>query len=130
MASQVFAFQVTIPPGTPQSVPFRQLITIPQRKVDTLEITVPPGPGGVMGFAITMRGISVIPEVAGTYIVTDDQHISWPLTDLPTSGDWEVSGYNTGVWPHTVYLTWLVDLVDQPTSPPLLMQVPMQQLYS
>lgn len=130
MASQVFSFQVTIPPGTPLATPFRQNITLPDRKVDILEITVPPGPGGAMGFAITTRGINVIPTVAGTYIVTDDRHISWPLTDQPTSGDWEVSGYNTGVWPHTVYLDWLVDLVDIPASQPLLTQVTLQQLSS
>lgn len=130
MASQVFSFQVTIPPGTPQSAPFRQNVTLPDRKVDSLEITVPPGPSGAMGFAVTSRGVNIIPVTAGTYIVTDDRHITWPLTDLPTSGDWQVSGYNVGVWPHTVYLEFLVDLVEQPAQQPLLTQVTLQQLSS
>jgi hypothetical protein len=130
MAIQVFAFQVTIPAGTAQASPFRQSTQLPERQVSTLEITVPPGPSGLMGFAITMGGVNVLPVSPGTFIVTDDERISWPLTGLPTSGAWQVSGYNTDVWPHTVYLRWLVDLVTQQPSSPLLSGVTLSGLSS
>lgn len=130
-ASEVYTFQVTIPPGTPQTTPFRQSITIPVRQVDTLEIVVPPGPSGLMGFAITMGGVNVMPLQSGQYIVTDDQKITWPIVGLPTSGAWQLSGYNTDVWPHTVYLWFLVDQVETPGNTPGLMSiVSMQQLSS
>lgn len=111
MAIEVRAFQVTIPAGTPITTPFRQSIKFPVRKVDVLEWRVPPGPSGLMGFAVSMGGVNVLPTVPGTYIVADDEHSEWSLTDLPDSGDWQVSGYNTGVFDHTVYLRWLVDRV-------------------
>ena len=120
MAIQVYAFQVTIPAGTAQATPFRQSTQLPERVVSTLEIVVPPGPSGLMGFAITMGAVNVLPTAPGTFVVTDDERISWPLTGLPTSGAWQVSGYNTDVWPHSVYLRWLVDLVTEQPSGGLL----------
>lgn len=115
MAREVRAFVATIPAGTAQATPVRISVAFPVRKVDSLEIIVPPGPSGLMGFAITMAGVNVIPVVAGTYIVTDDERITWPLDGLPDSGAWQVSGYNTDVFDHSVYLRWLVDIV---TTPP------------
>lgn len=130
MAVQVYAFQVTIPAGTAIASPFRQSTVLPQRQVSTLEIVVPPGPSGLMGFAVTMRGVNVLPVVSGTYVVTDDERITWPLSGLPTSGDWQVSGYNTDVWPHSVYFRWLVDLVGESPSGPLLSGVTLGGLSS
>lgn len=130
MSSEVYTFQVTIPPGTPQLTPFRQQLTMPVRKIDTIEVVVPPGPSGLMGFAITMGGINVMPIQPNQYLVTDDQKISWPLANLPTSGAWELSGYNTDVWPHAVYVWFLVDQVPTVQSGPLLLSTTMQAISS
>jgi len=130
VASEVYTFQATIPAGTAQATPFRQSLTIPVRKVDTLEIVVPPGPSGQMGFAITMGGVNVLPLQSGQYIVTDDQKITWPIENLPTSGAWQLTGYNTDVWPHTVYLWFLVDQVSMPGTQPLLTSVSLSGLSS
>lgn len=112
MASrEVYRFQVTIPAGTAQTTPFRQDTVIPVRTVNTVEIRVPPGPSGLMGFALTMGGVNVLPQQAGAYIVTDDESISWPLDGLPDTGAWQLTGYNTDVFDHTVYLRFLVDVV-------------------
>jgi hypothetical protein len=110
VAREVRVFQVTIPAGTAIATPFRQSITFPVRQVDTLEIIVPPGPSGQMGFAVTMGGVNVLPTVPGTWVITDDETIRWPLDGLPSSGAWQVSGYNLGAFDHTVYMRWLVDV--------------------
>jgi len=128
VASEVYSFQVTIPAGTAITAPFRQSLTIPVRKIDTLEIVVPPGPSGLMGFAITMGGINVMPIQSGQYIVTDDQKITWPIDNLPTSGAWQLSGYNTDVWPHSVYIWFLVDQVPRAGQGALLLSTSMQAL--
>lgn len=130
VASELWSFQVTIPAGTAQSSPYRQKTTLPTRKVDTLEITIPPGPSGLMGFAVTMGGINVVPVNSGTYIVTDNEKISWPLTGLPDSGDWQVSGYNLDVFDHTVYLRFLVETVPQPSQTGAVAGASLQQLSS
>lgn len=130
MAREIRSFQAVIPAGTAQTSPIRISVAMPVRKVDTLEIVVPPGPSGMMGFAITMGGVNIIPVQPGTYMVTDDERIVWDLTNLPTSGAWQVSGYNTGNFDHTVYLRWLVDIVDAPSSQSPLMGVDLSVLSS
>jgi len=113
VSQEIWSFQVTIAAGTAITNPQRTSTTLPTRKVDELEIVVPPGPAGLMGFAVTMGGVNVIPIQSGTYVVTDDEKISWPLTNLPNTGAWQISGYNTGDFPHTIYLRWLVDIVER-----------------
>jgi len=130
VADEIRAFQATFPAGTLQSAPLRIPLTMPVRKIDTLEILVPPGPSGVMGFAITMGGVNVIPVQAGTYVVTDGETITWPMAGYPTSGAWQITGYNTGFFDHTVYMRWLVDQVTGVGPQPLLTVTTMDMLSS
>lgn len=104
MASQVYAFAVTVTAGTSESDPQVTDIAIPPSKVSQVDFVIPPGPSGLMGFALTMAGNTVVPINDGAYIVTDDEHISWQLTDLPDSGAWQLTAYNTDVFDHTVYV--------------------------
>lgn len=64
-----------------------------------------------MGWQLSSDGVAVIPVVPGTFIVADDESDDWPLDGYPDAGNWQVTGYNTGVYPHTVYLTFLLDLI-------------------
>lgn len=119
-AVEVRTFAVTIPAGTPQSAPVTQQITFPPREVTGITWKVPPGPSGLMGWKLTMsNGQQVLPAGSG-YIVADDQSDTWPLTNLPDSGAWEVTGYNTGAFPHTVYLTFLLDVITGAAQSPAL----------
>lgn len=63
-----------------------------------------------MGWALTSAGTPVIPIQAGAYIVTDNQAATWNLEGYLDSGNWQLTGYNTGLYPHTVYLTFQLDL--------------------
>lgn len=62
----------------------------------------------------------MIPIQPGTYIVTDDQSATWNLSGYLDSGNWQVTGYNTGLYDHTVYLTFLLNLpgVTEAAPPP------------
>lgn len=74
-----------------------------------------------MGWALTSAGTPVIPIQAGAYIVTDNQSATWQLEGYLDSGNWQVTAYNTGLYDHTVYLTFLLDLpgmVAPPALPP------------
>lgn len=118
MASEIRSFQVTIPAGTPQSAPFTQAITFPPRTVTQVDWKVPPGPSGLMGWALTIAGQPVIPNNAGAYIVADDEARSWPLSNFPDQGQWQVTGYNLGNFPHTVYLDFLLEQNAAPSGTP------------
>lgn len=85
-------------------------IAFPERTVTRVTYRVPPGPSGKMGWALTSAGAPVIPIQRGSYIVTDNQADTWDLAGYLDSGNWAVTGYNTGNYDHTVYLTFSLDL--------------------
>lgn len=120
MAGEIRTATAIIPPGTPVAAPVTVNVSFPDRIVRSVRWRVPRGANGLMGWQLTSDGVPVIPVVAGTFIVADDEHDDWPLDGYPTSGNWQVTGYNTGVYPHTVYLTFLLDLITPAVTPPAL----------
>lgn len=120
MAAEIRTAQATIPANTPLNAPVTVNVSFPPRIVRGVRWRVPPGPGGLMGWQLSSDGVPVIPVVAGTWIVADDEHDDWPLDGYPDAGNWQVTGYNTGAYPHTVYLTFLLDLITPAVTPPAL----------
>ena len=121
MAQEIREFAVQVPPGTPKTAPVTTNIAFPAREVIAVSWRVPPGPSGLMGWALTSAGTPVIPIQRGTYIVTDNQADTWQLEGYLDSGNWQVTAYNTGLYAHTLYLTFLLDLPGTalpPTPPP------------
>lgn len=110
-AIKTYTFQPTIPAGTPLVSPVTLAMQFPIYQVDRIEIKVPHGPNGNMGFYIALSGTQVIPYVPGNWLVLDDDNLSWDFSDLPNSGAWELVGYNTGFYPHTVYVRFFVEPV-------------------
>lgn len=110
MAQEIREFAVLIPHGTAKSSPLVTDISFPQREVIAISWRVPPGPSGLMGWALTSAGTPVIPIQPNTYIVTDNQADTWDLEGYLDSGNWQLTGYNTGLYDHTVYLTFLLNL--------------------
>lgn len=110
MAVEIRRFAFTIPAGTTQAAPITQDLAMPARAISQINVRVPPGPNGYMGFAVSMAGQAIIPANANSWVVTSDERIPWPLTNYPDSGAWQVKGYNTGTFPHTVYLEFLCDI--------------------
>lgn len=110
MANEVREFQVTTTAGvgtaaTPHVTP---VPLPPGRVVSQVELFVPPGPRGELGVALAVGGEQALPFERGTYVVTDDDHIVWPLSSFPTSGSWSVLTYNAGQYAHTIRVVFLV----------------------
>ena len=118
MAREVWYFAAKIPAGTPQSAPITIDCSFPTRVVTSVQWDVPPGPNGLMGFQVANAGVPIIPQPPGTWIVSNDHHHEWELHDQITSGSWQVIGYNTGIYDHTVYVHFLVELPADPASTP------------
>lgn len=118
MAIETRSFAVTVPAGTPQSAPARTPLAMPARIVTAVRWRVPPGPRGVMGFALTMAGTHVVPWGDTNWIVADDEYDTWLLTDAPSSGAWALDAYNTGLLAHTVYLQFMLEPVSSRASTP------------
>ncbi len=104
MASTVWAFQVTIPAGgtiladTP----------MPEGTVEEIVITVPPGPSGLVGLQLWVKGGQAQPVQQGAWFIADDRIISLKLAGQPDSGAWQLNGYNTDIYPHTIGLEYYV----------------------
>jgi hypothetical protein len=110
MADEIHAFQFTIPAGTAIATPVTQQLTMPQRVVTAVEVKVPPGPRGLMGFRLGSTGNQLIPAIVGAWLVTDDYDQVWNLTNQIDSGSWEAFGYNIGQYPHSVYFTFYCEV--------------------
>jgi hypothetical protein len=119
MSAEVFQFTATIPPNTPQSAPVTVPLNLGQWDIETIDIEVPPGPAGLMGFYLALSGEPYIPHTTGQWIVWDDVTRSWQVTSQPTSNVWQVVGYNLSVVnPHSVVVRFHVNPVTASTAVP------------
>jgi hypothetical protein len=67
-----------------------------------------------------MSGVSVIPVNGTQWIIHDGDSTTSELARLPDSGDWQIAGYNTGNFVHTIYVTFYAEVLridDQPFVP-------------
>lgn len=114
MAAELRTFSVTIPKGTAETAPYHTQLVMPPRVVRQIRVRVPPGPRGVVGFALAHGSTPVIPYNAGAWIVTDDETVPMTLDGYATSGTWWVTAYNTGGYDHTLSFSFALTL---PTGP-------------
>lgn len=110
MALRVYQFTVTIPAGTLKTAPQTTSLDIDGWDLETLDLEVPPGPAGLMGFYVANNGVQWIPQGAGEWLVWDDVSKSWPLIEQPNASGWEIVGYNLGDYDHDVIVRMHVNL--------------------
>jgi hypothetical protein len=104
----VYEFQPLTPLGTPEATPVVIDLTMPNYEVSIIQWVVPPGPQGNLGWQLQYSNAIVVPQNGG-WIITDNEKNSWDIENLPTGGDWQFVGYNTGSYDHTVYLRFLLN---------------------
>lgn len=117
MATEVRSFDITIPAGTAIAAPVTIDVSFPAMVTESVEWSVPKGPSGLMGWRLTSGGGQVIPKNLGSWIVADGQAGNWQLEDLHTSGAWQVTGYNTGSFPHVVRVRFHTSPVEAKEPP-------------
>lgn len=108
MAERIETFDVTIPAGTAIASAQTTALNFNMGVVQKIEILIPPGPSGLVGFRIRHSAQTVIPHSGSGWIIADDEKIEWPLENFPVGNKWTIQAYNTDVFPHTLYLRFLV----------------------
>ena len=116
MADRIEPFTVLIPAGTAIAAPQVSALDFDDGIVTQINITVPPGPSGFVGFQFTHKGGKVIPSTGNTFIIADDRQIAWPVSNMPTASGWQLRAYNTDIYPHTLYIEFMIDEI--PVAPP------------
>ena len=122
MAGSIRQTTATIPANTPKTAPYVAPITLDYFDIESVDLEVPPGPAGLMGFYLARSGQQVIPYESGEFLVWDDRFDSWYLTDQPTGSGWQIVGYNLDVYDHDVVVRFHVNLIAQAqnVTPPSL----------
>jgi hypothetical protein len=116
MVASVLSFAPTVPAGTAKASPVVVNLAVGTNVIDIIRWRVPPGPRGNLGWFLSMGGVQVIPQNVGNYIIADNEADDWQIAGLPDSGAWQLTGYNTGVYDHTVYLDFHVTPVSSGTT--------------
>ena len=109
MAERIELFDVTIPAGTAIATPQTTALTFDPGIVERIEIVVPPGPSGLVGFQIRHSGETVIPHDASRWIIADNEPINWPVQSFPEGSAWALRAYNLDVYNHTLYFRFHVN---------------------
>lgn len=122
MAREFRSFEVTIPAGTLRTAPAEFPLDMPARIVRAIRWRVPPGPNGLMGWALAASGQPVLPWNADSWVVADDESDRWTVEGVIETGAWSLVGWNEGTYGHTIYLTFELDppgveLLTQPLLP-------------
>ena len=102
MANRIEPFEVTVPAGTSKASFQRTDLPMQDGRVDRIEIRVPPGPSGLVGWRIAHSGQSVIPYTGERWFVTDDDKLDWNVEGYPENDAWQVWAYNLDVYDHTI----------------------------
>lgn len=111
MAERVLQHTASIPAGTPQSAPATVALPFDNWEVETIDLEVPPGPAGCMGFYLANNGQPWIPRSPGEWLVWDDKIERFTPTAYPTASGWQVVGYNSGALAHVVVVRFHVNPV-------------------
>jgi hypothetical protein len=116
VAERVEQFAPEVPAGTAATSPFSATFSMSPGVVERVEIRVPPGPSGFMGFRLLHSGQVVIPFDQTDWLIADDEKMDWPLRGYPTGDKWSVQMYNEGIYDHTVYFRFFLDEIPQQTA--------------
>lgn len=118
MAQRIEIQSITVPAGTAIANPLVTNLNWRVGHVVELELFIPPGPSGLLGIQIAHSNTVIIPHDPSQYLITDDEHIRWPLEEYPTAPAWSVRAYNTDVWDHTFQVRMLFNEIGaQDVSP-------------
>lgn len=109
MADRLEWFTITVPPNTAIASPIVFPCVFLQGNVIEIDVKVPPGPSGNVGFFIGAGGSQYVPRTRGSFVMPDDDYFTWPLENAINSGSWSVTAYNTDQWPHTLQFGFQVN---------------------
>ena len=117
MATEVHQFSPVVPAGTALDSPVIIALEQANYEIESIDLQVPPGPNGLMGFYIALGDTPWLPFEAGEWIVWNDYADSWKTENQVVNGGWNLVGYNLGNFDHTVYVRFHTNPIPLPPQP-------------
>lgn len=102
MANRIEPFEVTVLANTSIAAFQRTDLPMPEGRVDLIQVRVPPGPSGLVGFRFAHSGQSVIPYTGERWFTTDNDKLDWPTERYPQGNAWQLWAYNLDVYDHVI----------------------------
>jgi hypothetical protein len=112
VAERVLQHVTTIPAGTPDTAPWVEALGFHDWDVERIDLIVPPGPAGTMGFYLANNGVPWVPRALNEWLVFDDRELIVVPTGYPTGTGWQIVGYNDGKYDHDVIALFHVNAID------------------
>lgn len=109
MAERVLQSTAVIPAGTPFAAPATVKLPFDGWDIELIDLEVPPGPTGALGFQLANNGRPWIPRSVGEWLTWDDHVESFVPTGYPSAGGWQVIGWNVGAYDHAVVVRFHVN---------------------
>lgn len=114
MADRIEVFDVTVPTGTTVAAPQTTALEFADGIVTDIEILIPPGPSGFVGFRFAYGGQPIIPHTVNEFIIASGEVIKWPIRNFPTGRKWQLQAHNTDIFNHTIHLRFLITELSVP----------------
>jgi hypothetical protein len=116
MAQDIFAFNCLFQPGGSAANLTTFNLRIPDRVVTQVEFVIADGNRGAVSFSLGMNGQPIIPSNSGGFLTGNDETIKWDLAGYPDSGAWQLYGFNSGTFAHSIGVRLLTMLPQQQTT--------------
>lgn len=114
MAERVLQHITVIPAGTPVATPHVEELGFSDWEVEQIDLIVPSGPSGTMGFYLANNELPWVPRALGEWLIMDDQKLTVIPTGYPNGTGWEIVGYNLGHFDHQVTALFHVNPITSP----------------
>lgn len=114
MAERLETPRVTIPAGTAITAPVTIPLTFLEGVVTQVDVQVPTGWNGLVGFRIAHSLTQLIPYNPGDWVVVNGVFLQWPLRAFPTGQKWSVQAYNQGLFDHVLQLIFHLEETGTP----------------
>lgn len=108
MASRVELFDVTVTAGTPRTAPAVTATAFDDATVDVIEVLVPIGCNGLVGFQLRHSNAGIFPREDDRWIIANGETVRWDSQVPIDSGTWAIRAYNEGIHNHTLYVRMYV----------------------
>jgi hypothetical protein len=114
-ARELWTFDVTVPAGTAPGAPQTAALPLPVGTVTAIEVLVPDGCNGVVGFRLASSGQQIVPVNTGAWVIASGETLRWSFVRWIESGAWQQVAYNTGQFDHTLHVR--AEIADPPAPP-------------